>query len=73
MEIYNKKEGTQIECPNCKYEGKAKSGRNVAIILLLFLAGFFTYGIFWIVLIGYAAFTKNSICPKCDYKHVIRK
>ncbi len=60
----------EIKCPNCNYEGEAKSGRNLWIELILFLTTW------WLALLPlwlYYGFTKKYICPKCEFKNVIKK
>lgn len=60
----------KITCPNCNFEGKPKYGRSVLIELVLFA---FTWWMLLIPLFLYYGFTKRWICPKCNYKYVIKK
>jgi len=64
---------TEIKCPNCKYEGPGKAGRSTFANFIFLIGGLFTAGILWVVWIIYIVMTKNVICPKCDFKNVIRK
>ena len=64
---------TIISCPHCKYKGEGKAGRSTTLNFLFLIAGFFTYGIAWLAWFVYCLNTKVVICPKCDYKNVIKK
>lgn len=59
-----------IKCPNCQYEGEPRYGRNRLIELVLLLT---TWWLIWLPLWFYYGFTKRWICPKCEFKNVIKK
>lgn len=59
----------KIKCPNCNYEGNAKSGRNMLIEIVLFLT---TWWLLLLPLWLYYGFTPRWVCPKCDNKNVIK-
>lgn len=63
----------EIKCPNCQYEGKPGSGQSIIVEFILFVLGFFTLGVCWLILIFYKVLTKYWICPKCGYKYVVKK
>jgi DNA-directed RNA polymerase subunit RPC12/RpoP len=68
----------QIKCPNCGFEGRAKRRKNRGSMLttaLLILGGF----IFpWLWILAFIAGIwlivekRDALCPKCDWKHVIK-
>ena len=70
-----------IECPNCKYQGKAKKlvkGSSL-IELIIWIFGiigiFFTWGLSILVAIVYSLWRMSSYyyaCPKCEYEKVYK-
>jgi len=68
INIFKKK---LIKCPNCKYEGEAKTYTkgSMGIELLLWLF-FLLPGLLYSV---WRLSTRYSGCPKCGYEYVIKE
>ena len=59
-----------IHCPNCGYSGKPKiKSRGSCFVLMLLLLLAIVPGVIYLL---YMATGRNTTCPKCSYKYVIR-
>lgn len=61
----------KIKCPNCKYEGRGKIMTRGSILIEIILWLFFI--IPGLIYSAWRLSTRYLGCPKCEFKHVIKK
>lgn len=61
----------KIYCPNCKYEGEAKSETpGYFLIELILWCIFLIPGLIYSI---WRLCSRHSVCPKCGWKNVVSK